>query len=333
MLLRYLAKRLIYLVIVFLIISMLIFIIYRMVPGDPVLLHMDPEEQRLPPVAFEIVYREIYLRLGLDRPIYVQYGIWLSNMIRGDFGVSSQHNIPVTTALQGPLLVTLQINLMVMFFVFLITVPLGITAAIRRGGIYDNAVQTVTLIGFSLPVFITAILAVMIFAVWLGLTPVSGFGDPLFLIQNPDASSWEIFLDRLPFMILPVVVLTFSSLAGLTRLVRVTMIDALSQDYIRTARAKGLRESAVVYSHAFRNSMIPFVTSLAAWFISLLGGSIIIENLFSIAGMGRLFINSLLTLDFNLALAISTIFTIMTLVGYLIVDFVYVLIDPRVRLD
>jgi len=333
MLLRYLVKRLIYLVVVFLIISMLIFLIYRMVPGDPVLLQMDPEEQRLPPAAFEIVYRQIYLRLGLDRPLYVQYGIWLANMLRGDFGTSSQHLVPVTTALQGPLLVTLQINLIVMFFVFLITVPLGITSAIRRGGIYDNTVQTITLIGFSLPSFITAILAVMIFAVWLGLTPVSGFGNPLFLIQNPYASDWEIFLDRLPFMILPVVVLTFVSLAGLTRLVRVTMIDALSQDYIRTARAKGLRESAVVYSHAFRNSMIPFVTSLAAWFISLLGGSIIIEQLFSISGMGRLFINALQTLDFNLALAISTIFTVMTLVGYLIVDFVYVLIDPRVRLD
>jgi len=333
MLLRYFAKRLVYLIVVFVVISILIFLIYQLVPGDPVLLHMDPEEQRLPPGAFEIVYNEIYMRLGLHRPVHVQYWIWFTNMLQGDFGMSSQHTRPVLEVLRGPLLVTLQINLMVLVLTFLITVPLGITSAIKRGGIYDNTVQTVTLFGFSLPSFITAIMAVMIFAVWLGLTPVSGFGNPLFLIQNPDATSWQIFLDRLPFMILPVGVLTFISLAGLTRIVRVTMLDALSQDYIRTARAKGLRESSVIYSHAFRNSMIPVVTTLVIFLVNLLSGSIIIESLFSVMGMGRLFIDSVLSLDHNLALAITVIFTLMILIGYLVVDFIYVLIDPRVRLD
>ena len=333
MLLRYLAKRLIYLVIVFIVISMLIFIVYRMVPGDPVMMHMNPEEARLPPAAFEVVYNEIRARLGLDRSLPVQYGIWLSNMVRGDFGLSLNHNMPVTTVLQGPVMVTLQLNIIAMILVIIICVPLGISSAVKRGGIYDNAIQTITLMGFSLPVFITAILFVMIFAVWLGLTPVSGFGNPLFAIQNPDATSWEIFLDRVPFMILPISVMVFTGLAGLTRLIRVSMIDALSQDYTRTARAKGLREGAVIFSHAFRNAQLPFVTSIAGSFIALLTGSIILEELFSVSGMGRLFIDSLRTLDFNVALAISTIFTVLTLVGYLLLDFVYVLIDPRVKLE
>lgn len=333
MLLRYFLKRMLYMVVVFVVIAILIFIIYQAVPGDPVLHHMDVESQQLPPAAFEIVYQEIYRRLGLDRPLPIQFGIWFSNMIRGDFGMSLQHMRPVVEVLRGPLIVTLQMNLIVMFIVFLISVPLGITSAVRKGGVFDNTVQTVTLIGFSLPTFLIAILAVMIFAVWLGLTPVSGFGDPLFLIENPDANAWQIFLDRVPFLVLPISVLSFVSLAGLTRIVRVTMIDALSQDYVRTARAKGLREGAVIYSHAFRNSMIPFVTSLLAWLISLLGGSIVIEQIFSIMGMGRTLISAMINLDFNLAISIQIIYALIALVGYLIVDFVYVLIDPRVRLE
>jgi peptide/nickel transport system permease protein len=134
-------------------------------------------------------------------------------------------------------------------------------------------------------------------------------------------------------MILPISVMVFTGLAGLTRLIRVSMIDALSQDYTRTARAKGLREGAVIFSHAFRNAQLPFVTSIAGSFIAILSGSIILEEIFSVSGMGRLFIDSLRTLDFNVALAISTILTVITLVGYLLLDFVYLLVDPRVKLE
>ncbi|MCL2408368.1 MAG: ABC transporter permease [Oscillospiraceae bacterium] len=333
MLLLYLAKRLFYMVVVFLIISVLLFAIYQFIPGDPVLRFMDPEEQRLPPEAFEIIYNDIRARLGLDRPVHIQYLRWMGNMLQGDFGMSLQFSRPVNEVLRAPVRVTLQMNLIIMVIVFLVSVPLGITSAVKKGGIYDNSIQTTTLLGFSLPIFILAILGVMIFAVWLGLTPVSGFGDPLFLIHNPDASAWEIFLDRLPFLALPVGVLSFAQLAPLTRIVRVSMIDALSQDYVRTARAKGLREGSVIYRHAFRNSLIPFVTSLVGWLIGLLTGSIVIETIFSLGGMGRLLINALQSLDYDLALAIQTIFILIALVGYLVVDFVYVLIDPRVRLD
>jgi len=220
-----------------------------------------------------------------------------------------------------------------MFIVFLISVPLGVTTAIKKGSVYDSAAQTVTLFGFSIPIFITAIVAIMIFAVWLGLTPVSGFGDPMFLINNPEATAWQIFVDRIPFMILPIGVLSFASLAQLSRVVRATMIDAMSQDYVRTARAKGLREGAVIWSHAFRNSMIPFVTILIGWILSLLSGSFVIETIFGINGMGRLFIVSIMSQDYNMALAIQMIFTAIILVGYIVLDFLYVVVDPRVRLD
>ena len=333
MLLRYFIKRLIYMVVVFLIISLLIFAIYMMVPGDPVMRFMDPEDQRLPPDIKEIIYNEIRARLGLDRPVHIQYIRWLGNILQGDFGISMIHNRPVIAVLRGPIMVTLQMNLIIMFIVFLVSVPLGVTTAIKKGTIYDNSAQTVTLLGFSIPVFITAIVAIMIFSVWLNLTPVSGFGDPMFLINNPDASSWEIFLDRVPFLILPVGVLSFASLAGLSRIVRATMIDAMSQDYVRTARAKGLREGAVIWSHAFRNSMIPFVTSLVGWILSLLSGSIVIESIFGINGMGRAFVGSIMSQDYNMALAIQMIFTAIILVGYIVLDFLYLVVDPRVRLD
>ena len=333
MLLRYFLKRLIYMVVVFLVISVIIFAIYQLVPGDPVMRFLNPEEMRLEPEAFDIIYNQMRERLGLDRPIHIQYLRWLGNLVQGDFGMSVTHQRPVIEVLRGPIMVTLQMNLIIMFIVFLIAVPLGITTAVKKGTIYDNTAQTVTLLGFSIPTFITAILAVFLFSLVLELTPVSGFGTPMFLIDNPDATSWEIFLDRLPFMILPIAVLSFASLAGLTRIVRATMIDALSQDYIRTARAKGLREGSVIYSHAFRNSLIPFVTSLVFFLIGLLTGSIVMERIFSIMGMGRAFIDAILSQDYNFALAIQTIFTAMILVGYLILDFLYVLVDPRVRLD
>jgi len=333
MLLRYFAKRLVFMVVVFLIISVLIFAIYQMVPGDPVLRFMNPEERQLPEAAFQVIYDQIRDRLGLDQPIYTQYIRWIGNMVRGDFGISMQAQAPVIDVIRGPIFVTLQMNLMVMVIVFLVAVPLGITTAIKKGSIYDNTAQTITLFGFSIPLFITAILAVFVFALWLDLTPVSGFGDPMFPVENPDPTRWEIFMDRLPFMILPVGVLSFGSLAGLARITRATMIDAMSQDYIRTARAKGLREGAVIYSHAFRNSMIPFVTSLVGWLIGLLSGTLILEQIFGIQGMGRAFIGAIIALDYNLALAIQTIFTVMILIGYIIVDIAYVLVDPRVRLD
>ena len=320
-------------VVVFIIISILIFAIFRLVPGDPVLRFMDPVQQQLPPEAFEMIYNEISRRMGFDRPIHIQYIRWFTNMLQGDFGESIAHSAPVNQVIRAPLLVTLQMNIMVMVIVFLISIPLGIGIAVKRGGVYDNTVQTITLLGLTLPGFLIAIAAVMIFSVFLNLTPVQGFGDPMFLINNPDASAWEIFLDRLPFFILPIGVLSFMSLAGLTRIIRVSMIDSLSQDYIRTARSKGLAEGAVIYRHAFRNSMIPFVTSLVGWIISLVTGAIVIETIFGIMGMGRMFWHSLNTFDWNLALIIQTIFILITLIGYLIIDFVYVLVDPRVRLS
>jgi peptide/nickel transport system permease protein len=332
MLLRYLGKRIIYMVFVFLLISIIIFGLFQLVPGDPVLRFMDPVELQLPPGMREVIENQIRQRMGFDQPVHIQYIRWLTGMLQGDFGQSIVAMQPVSQVLPEPLLITLQINIVVMLIVFAIAIPLGISLAVKKGGVYDNGIQTVTLLGMSLPIFLIAIGAIMLFSVALDLTPVSGFGNPLFPIENPDATAWEIFLDRLPFMILPISVLSFASLAGLTRFIRVAMIDALSQDYIRTARSKGLGEGSVIWRHAFRNSLIPFVTSLVAWLISLLSGSIMIETIFGIRGMGLLFFNSIMAFDWNMALVINTIFVVIALIGYLLVDFAYVLVDPRVRL-
>jgi peptide/nickel transport system permease protein len=333
MLLRYLIKRLFYMAVVFFLISIIIFSLFRAVPGDPVMLFLNPEEARLPAEELAVIHAQISAQLGLDQPIPIQFLRWFGNLVQGNFGYSINHMRPVSQVLGGPIMVTLQMNLIIMAIVFMIAVPLGVTTAIKKGSVYDNTAQTITLFGFSIPSFITAILAVVVFSVWLELTPVSGFGDPLFVLHNPDPTRWEIFVDRIPFLILPVAVISFSSLAGLTRIVRATMIDAMSQDYVRTARAKGVREGAVVMSHAFRNSMIPFVTSLMSWILGLISGAVIIESIFGINGMGRALVTSIMAMDYNMALAILTIFTVIILIGYLVLDFIYVIVDPRVRLD
>ncbi|MCL2547400.1 MAG: ABC transporter permease [Oscillospiraceae bacterium] len=327
--LRYLGKRLISLVVVFFIISIVLFGVFRLMGGDPVSIMIgDSRPAGVTYEAWEQMRQNEAQRLGLDQPLPIQYFRWITDLLQGDLGFSITHRRPVTQVLPTPIQTTLLLNSIVMLLTFLIAIPLGITTAVKKGSVYDSSVQTSTLLGFSLPMFITAIVGIMVFSVWLGWLPVSGFGTP-----GLEGSAWTLFWDRMRFLALPIMILTFAQLAPLTRYIRVAMIDALSQDYTRTARAKGLGEVAVIYKHAFRNSQIPFVTSLMGWILSLIGGTIVIETIFSINGMGGTFISALNLRDYNLALAISMLFTIIALVGYIILDFIYVLVDPRVRLD
>jgi len=329
MLLRYFIQRIIFLVIVFLSVSILLFGAYRLIPGDPVSRSIGDERPvGVNPYQWAEMQQAERDRLGLDYPLPVQYFRWLTNVLQGDFGHSFIHRRPVNEVLVQPIRTTLKLNAFVMVFTFMIAIPLGITTAVKKGSVYDNTVQTTTLLGFSLPMFITAILGIMVFAVWLGWFPVSGYGTPGF-----DGTSWQIFMDRMRFLAIPIMISVFASLAPLTRYIRVAMIDSLSQDYVRTARAKGLSEGSVIYRHAFRNSLIPFVTSLMGWVIGLIGGSVVIETIFSINGMGGTMIAALRNLDYNLAMGIQMIFTLIALIGYIVLDIVYILVDPRVRLS
>ena len=328
--LKYVLKRLLYLVFVFFLISILMFAVYKAVPSDPVYMYTEGRQNEMSPRAFEEYKAQVRIMLGLDRPVYVQYLRWISNMLTGDFGRSSVHRMEVLQLIKAPMRNTVMLNSIQLVIVFAIVIPLGITTAVRKGSAYDNAVQVVTILGYSLPTFIICLISILIFSSALGWLPVSGTVKAALELTG---TKGEVLWSRVLHMVQPILVMVFMSLAGLTRYIRATMIDALRMDYIRTARAKGLKEKVVIYSHAFRNSLIPFVTALIAWFVSIFSGSLVVETIFSWNGMGKLFYDSMLAVDFSVVLALGMFYVMLALVGNLIMDLTYTLVDPRVRLS
>lgn len=324
---KYIGKRLVYITFVFFVVSILLFTIYKLVPGDPVAMQLDGKAGSLTPAQYEQLYNQTKERLGLNKPIYIQYFVWISNMLQGDFGISSTQRVPVIRLVASPMKNTILLNVASLILVFGITIPLGIVTAVRKGSKFDTAVQVATIIGYSMPSFIIALIAIVILAVKFPIFPISGVNS-----AGLTGSSWILLKDKLYHMMLPLIVLTLSSLGGITRYVRAAMIEALRMDYIRTARAKGLKEKVVIYSHAFRNALIPVVTIMTAWFVGIFGGSVVIESIFLWNGMGKILIDSLLQKDFPVVLAMQMFYVILTLAGNLLMDLVYGLVDPRVKI-
>ncbi|MDR0464091.1 MAG: ABC transporter permease [Treponema sp.] len=324
--LNYIIRRIVYIVFVFFIVSVIIFSLYKLSPADPVKMYTEGLQNEMRPADFERYQQEVRAFLGLDQPLVVQYFKWMGKMLVGDFGRSLLYRQPVVQVIKAPMSNTLMLNAITMLFVFIITIPLGITTAVKKGTIYDSSVQVVTILGLSLPSFIISLAAILIFSVLLGWLPIGGAYTPGFR-----GTGFALTLDKLKHMILPIGVMVFTSLGSLTRYIRATMIDALRMDYIRTARAKGLTEKVVIYSHAFRNSMIPFMTILISWFLSLFGGSIMIERIFNWNGMGNLYISSIMVFDYAVALTLSMFYVLIGLIGNLIIDIAYTFVDPRIR--
>ena len=224
---------------------------------------------------------------------------------------------------------TIFINIFSTILALAITIPLGIFCAVHKGKKVDNTVQVVTMLGYSLPIYIIALIFMFFFCVLWRIFPISGTKTAGAIY----ATKWDEFIDMLYHITLPVIVMTFASLGGMTRYVRSAMIDALSMDYIRTARAKGLREKVVIYSHAWRNALLPVITVIISWFLSIFSGSVIVETTFTLNGMGQLYYQALRNSDYELALACQMFYCVVSLVGALIMDLSYGLVDPRVRVD
>jgi peptide/nickel transport system permease protein len=220
------------------------------------------------------------------------------------------------------------INIFATILALGITIPLGIFCAVKKGSKRDTAVQVGSIIGYSIPTFIIAIIFIWIFAVILKLFPVSGMETP-----GNDYTGFRAFIDQLYYMALPLIVMTFCSLGGMTRYVRSSMIEALSMDCVRTARAKGIKEKIVIYSHAWRNALIPVVTLVIGWFLGIFSGSIVIEQMFGLNGLGKLYIQALSGKDYEIAMALQMFYVVLGLVGNLIIDLAYGLVDPRVRVN
>ncbi len=325
---RYLLKRLIYIVFVFFIISILMFFIYKSMPGDPVESMLGSLKTSMRPDAYQELYDRTAERLGVNQPLPVQYFAWISNMLTGNFGYSTQYQRQVIDVIGTPMLNTILLNVFTMVVVFLVSIFLGIATAVRKNGFFDKTVQVVTIIGYSIPSFIIALLAIFAFAVKIPIFPISGIRSP-----GSEATGIAAALDVAWHMALPVLVMSVSGIGGITRYVRASMIDALRMDYIKTARAKGLREKTVIYIHAFRNALIPIVTITTWWIIGLFGGSVVIESVFLWNGLGKMLIDGLMNRDFSIVLTMQMFYVLLSLAGNVLMDIAYTIVDPRVRLE
>jgi peptide/nickel transport system permease protein len=325
---KYVAKRLLYMLFVFAVMTFVLFFLYNLIPGDPARAEVEPLKSKLKPEEYQLRYQQARKRLGLDDPLIVRYGKWVTNLLHGDLGNSKVYNKPVIEVLKAPLKVTVTVNIFVTIFSLGITIPLGIICAVKKNSKFDKVVQVLTIIGYSLPVFIFALLFIYAFAVKIRIFPVSGMKTP-----NFSGTPWEEFKDMMHHLTLPLIVLIIGSLGGMTRYVRAAMIDALSMDCIKTARAKGLKEKVVIYSHAWRNALLPVITLIIGWFMSIFSGSLVTETMFVLNGMGKIYIDSLNNQDYNVALAIQLFYIVMAVLGNLIADLSYGLVDPRVRVN
>ena len=322
---RWLVKRFIYIVFVFFVISILMFAIYKALPGDPVKMMMS---DNVKPEVYQQQYDTIRRQLGLDEPVPVQYVKWITNMLRGNFGYSTEYRRAVKDVIGVPMRNTVLLNLCSMIVVFLIAVPLGITQAVKKNSIFDKVIQVITIVGYSVPSFVIALLAIYVFAIRIPIFPISGVKTAGF-----DGTGIAAFFDSAKHMILPVFVMSVGGIGSIARYVRASMIDALRMDYIKTARSKGLREKVVIYVHAFRNALIPIVTVTTWWLIGLFGGSTVIETIFLWDGLGKMMISGLNQRDFSVVLAMQMFYVILSLLGNVIMDIAYTLVDPRVRLE
>lgn len=285
-------------------------------------------KESITPEQYAQRYAQLRDQMGLDDPIIIRYVKWFSNMITGDFGMSHVYKQPVLDVVKVPLRNTVYINLFVVTICLIITIPLGIFCAVKKNSLFDKVVQVFTVIGYSMPKFIIALLCIYLFAVKNNWFPVSGMNSP-----NFQGTGFALFKDTMHHLFLPLLVIILGSLGGITRYVRAAMIDALSMDYIKTARAKGLKERIVIFSHAWRNALLPVITTIISWFMTIFSGSLIVERMFNLHGMGKFYIDALNRQDFNVAIAIQMFYILIALFGNLITDLSYGIVDPRVRVN
>lgn len=310
---RYLLKRLGYLAVVLFMLSLVVFTIIYLIPGDPALVLLGDGAT---PEAVE----QLRSDMGLNEPIYTQYGVWLSNLLRGDLGTSYFLKQPVADSIFERLAPTLSIAVLAEIIAILIAVPLGILAARRRGSAADQSVRVFTLFGMTVPSFLLGLFMMLLFAVQLKWLPVSGY-KPL------SAGLWL----HLKYLIMPALALGFIHAALLAKITRATMIEVLSESFIRTARSKGLKERRVIYWHALRNAFIPILTIVGQSFGSLIAGAAVVESIFNIPGLGQLLVNSVQRRDYTVIQGVVLFVAFLTVMINLLVDLLYAYIDPRIR--
>lgn len=319
----YLAKRILWMIPVLLGITIISFAVMHLAPGDITTL-----ETSLNPRSGDEAREKLREAYNLDEPIHVQYGLWLQRVVQLDFGNSfTGSNRPVLAELSERIPVTLSINIAAMLLILAVALPVGVISAVRQNSLLDRSLTVVVFLMFAAPGFWLALLLMVLFGVQLGWLPVSGLTSYNFQSLGP----LEKVADIAQHLLLPVVVSAFAGIAAFSRYVRSSMLEVIRQDYILTARAKGLPERTVIYRHALRNALLPVITLLGLSIPGLIGGSVIFETIFGIPGMGQLMYNAILSRDYPVVMGTLVITAVLTLLGNLLADLALAWADPRVR--
>lgn len=304
-------------------ITLISFLVIQLAPGEPVSMDvaMDPS------VSTEAI-EKLRAHYNLDKPIYTQYWLWLKDMATLDFGTSFHPDgRPVLDKILERLPVTLWMNIIGLVLVLLVAIPIGVASARRQDSPFDRIMTVLVFIGFAAPGFWIGLLCMIYFGVHLGWIPISGLSS----YGSENWPFWKQLLDWGHHLAVPIFIGVLGSLAGMSRYMRSSILDVTRQDYITTARAKGLPENVVFYKHALRNALLPVITILGLSIPGLIGGSVIFETLFSIPGMGKLFYEGVMMRDYPLIMGVLTIGALLTLAGNLLADVAYSFADPRIR--
>lgn len=320
--LMYITKRLFLMIPLIFGITLITFVVIHLAPGSPV--EVQTEMSLKVSAQAKENLKKLY---GLDKPLHIQYLDWLKRFIHLDFGNSFVDGRKVIDKIFERIPITLTINILSLFLIFITAIPIGILSATKQYSLFDKLSTIFVFIGFSTPTFWLALLLMIFFGVYMGILPISG-------IQSIDVSNMgplERLLDWIKHLVLPVGVSAFGGIAGLSRYSRSSMLEVIRQDYIRTAKAKGLPESKIIFRHAFRNALMPIVTILGLSVPGLIGGGVIFETIFAIPGMGQLFYSSTMARDYPTIMGILVIGAVLTLIGNLIADISYAIVDPRIR--
>jgi peptide/nickel transport system permease protein len=331
--LTYIIRRIVSLIPVLIGVSIIVFMFIHLIPGDPVLAILGER------AAVENVER-VRKQMGLDKPIWQQYFLYVGKVVQGDFGRSIRSNTPVMDEIRAKLPATAELALWAMIFAVLIGVPAGIISAARRNSIFDTVAMFVALIGVSMPVFWLGLMLAFVFSIWLGWLPFSGRLDPtitlvphtgLMVLDSLIGGNWKALGNSLSHLILPSLALATIPLAIIARMTRSSLLEELTQDYIRTAKSKGLAERTVLFRHALKNAFLPVVTTIGLQVGALLSGAILTETIFSWPGIGRWLYGAIGARDYPIVQGVALLITFIYVFVNLLVDISYAFLDPRIR--
>jgi peptide/nickel transport system permease protein len=321
---RYIFKRLLLMIPMLLGISFILFIVMHLAPADPASMRygLNPEVSESARANFNKLY-------GLDKPVLTQYFMWLKRFLIFDFGNSFIDDKLVSAKILASLPATLLLEIVALVIIIGVSVPIGVISAVKKGSLFDRSMTMIVFVGYAIPTFWLALILIYFFGLKLGWFPISGmspwYADYL--------GGWSRAKDLLWHLVLPVATTAFTGLASLSRYTRSSMLEVLEQNYILTARAKGLTEARVIWVHAFKNALLPVVTILGLSLPGLISGSFIFETIFSWPGMGRLGYEAIMSYDYPVVMGVSVMATLLTLIGIFISDITYALVDPRIRYE